>query len=73
MTAHVVFAAHDALHPATQSPAMIRVIRERIGFDGLLMTDDLNMQALSGSLSDRAARAMAAGCDIALHCKGDMD
>lgn len=73
MTAHVVFAAHDAARPATQSPAMIRVIRDRIGFDGLLMTDDLNMQALSGSLSDRAARAIAAGCDIALHCKGDMD
>ncbi len=72
MTAHVVFAAHDADHPATQSAAMIRVIRDRIGFDGLLMTDDLNMQALSGTLADRAARAMAAGCDIALHCKGDM-
>jgi beta-N-acetylhexosaminidase len=51
---------------------MIRVIRDRIGFDGLLMTDDLNMQALTGTLADRAARAMAAGCDIALHCKGDM-
>ena len=72
MTAHVVFAAHDADHPATQSPAMIRVIRDRIGFAGLLMTDDLNMQALSGTLADRAARAIAAGCDIALHCKGDM-
>ena len=72
MTAHVVFAAHDPAHPATQSPAMIRVIREQIGFKGLLLTDDLNMQALSGTLAQRAARAIAAGCDIALHCKGDL-
>lgn len=72
MTAHVVFAAFDPDRPATQSPAMVRVIRERIGFDGLLMTDDLNMQALSGTLADRAAAARAAGCDIALHCKGDL-
>lgn len=72
MTAHIVFAAHDAQNPATQSPEMIRVIREEIGFSGLLMTDDLNMQALSGTLTERTARSMAAGCDIALHCKGDM-
>ncbi|MBC2835593.1 glycoside hydrolase family 3 protein [Paragemmobacter straminiformis] len=72
MTAHIVFAAHDADHPATQSPEMIRVIRDEIGFSGLLMTDDLNMQALSGTLAERAARSIAAGCDIALHCKGDM-
>ncbi len=49
--------------PATQSPEMIRVIRDDIGFGGLLMTDDLNMQALSGDLADRTARSMAAGCD----------
>lgn len=73
MTAHIVFAAHDADRPATQSPEMIRVIREEIGFGGLLMTDDLNMQALSGTLADRAARSIAAGCDLALHCKGAMD
>lgn len=72
MTAHIVFAAHDPDHPATQSPDMIRVIRDEIGFSGLLMTDDLNMQALSGTLAARAARSIAAGCDIALHCKGDM-
>lgn len=72
MTGHLVFAACDAERPATQSPEMIRVIREEIGFAGLLMTDDLNMQALSGTLAERAARAIAAGCDIALHCKGDM-
>lgn len=71
MTAHIVFAAYDT-RPATQSPEMIRVIREDIGFQGLLMTDDLNMQALSGSLADRTFRSIAAGCDIALHCKGDL-
>ncbi len=72
MTAHIVFAAHDAENPATQSGEMIRVIRDEVGFAGLLMTDDLNMQALAGTLSDRTARSMRAGCDIALHCKGDM-
>ena len=69
MTAHIVFAAYDT-RPATQSREMIRVIREDIGFQGLLMTDDLNMQALSGSLADRTFRSIEAGCDIALHCKG---
>lgn len=72
MTAHIVFAAHDTDNPATQSPAMIRVIRDSIGFNGLLLTDDLNMQALAGTLAERAARSLAAGCDIALHCKGDL-
>lgn len=72
MTAHLIFAAFDPERPATQSPVMIDVIRNRIGFSGLLMTDDLNMQALSGSLADRTAAARAAGCDIALHCKGDL-
>lgn len=71
MTAHVIFSAYDHL-PATQSPAMIRAIRDEIGFHGLLMTDDLNMQALSGDLGQRTADAIAAGCDIALHCKGDL-
>ncbi len=71
MTAHIIFSAYDDL-PATQSPAMIQAIREEIGFAGLLMTDDLNMQALEGTLGQRTARSMKAGCDIALHCKGDM-
>ena len=71
MTAHLVFAAYDE-RPATQSPEMIRVIREEIGFKGLLMTDDLNMQALKGDLASRTAASMAAGCDLALHCKGDL-
>lgn len=72
MTAHLVFAALDPGLPATQSPRMICLIREDIGFGGLLMTDDLNMQALQGSLGERAARSIAAGVDIALHCNGDM-
>lgn len=72
MTAHIVFSDIDETLPATQSPKMIRVIREDIGFSGLLMTDDLNMQALSGSLGERTAASMAAGCDLALHCKGDL-
>jgi beta-N-acetylhexosaminidase len=72
MTAHLVFEAYDAGLPATQSPRMIKVIREEIGFQGLLMTDDLNMEALQGTLAERTARSMAAGVDIALHCKGDL-
>jgi beta-N-acetylhexosaminidase len=72
MTAHLVFAALDPGLPATQSPIMIRLIREEIGFQGLLMSDDLNMEALKGSPADRTARTMAAGVDIALHCKGDL-
>jgi beta-N-acetylhexosaminidase len=71
MTAHIVYTAYDS-RPATQSPQMIRTIREEIGFQGLLMTDDLNMQALSGSLYERTALSIAAGCDLALHCKGDL-
>ena len=71
MTAHLVFTAYDTL-PATQSKVMVDVIRSQIGFGGLLMTDDLNMQALSGNLAARTAAAMAAGCDLALHCNGDL-
>jgi len=70
MTAHIIYAAHDSL-PATQSPRVIQLIREEIGFKGLLMTDDLNMEALKGSLASRTSASLAAGCDIALHCKGD--
>ncbi|MEL6551362.1 MAG: beta-N-acetylhexosaminidase [Pseudomonadota bacterium] len=72
MTAHVVFEAHDAERPATTSPAMHRIIREEIGFDGLLMTDDLSMEALAGSVRTRAEAALSAGCDVILHCNGDM-
>ena len=72
MTAHIVFSAIDPDLPATQSHDVITVIRQEIGFSGLLMTDDLNMNALAGDLTGRTARSMAAGCDIALHCKGEM-
>jgi beta-N-acetylhexosaminidase len=72
MTAHVVYSAIDPDQPATLSPTIIsRVIREEIGFDGLLMTDDLSMGALSGPLTARARGALAAGCDIVLHCSGN--
>jgi beta-N-acetylhexosaminidase len=70
MTAHLVFSALDPDRPATQSPEVIRVIREEIGFQGVLMSDDLNMQALSGTLAERTRASMDAGCDLALHCKG---
>jgi len=74
MVAHVVYTAWDAEQPASLSPTVIgRIIRERIGFDNLLMTDDIGMHALSGTMGSRAAAAIAAGCDIALHCSGDMD
>jgi beta-N-acetylhexosaminidase len=74
MTGHLVFTAWDAEHPATQSPTVIRdVIRGKIGFGGLLLTDDLDMEALSGSVPERAAIAVAAGCDLALNCWAKMD
>ena len=73
MTAHVVYPALDRSAPATTSPAVVRLMRERIGFSGLIMTDDLSMKALSGPMEARAAGALAAGCDIALHCNGRID
>jgi beta-N-acetylhexosaminidase len=74
MTCHVVFNAWDPDRPATLSPLIIdSVIRQRIGFHGLLMTDDLDMKALSGDVPARAAAAVAAGCDIALNCWAKMD
>lgn len=74
MTCHVIFEAWDADRPATLSPIVIdSVIRQRIGFHGLLMTDDLDMKALSGDVPSRAADAIAAGCDIALNCWARMD
>jgi beta-N-acetylhexosaminidase len=73
MTAHVVYTAWDKDLPASLSARVIgEIIRGRIGFDGLLMSDDLGMHALKGSFTDRAAGVIAAGCDIALHCSGDM-
>lgn len=73
MTAHIVFDAIDPTAPATTSAAMISLIRQDIGFDGLLMTDDISMQALSGDVAARSAAALAAGCDLVLHCNGHGD
>ena len=74
MTCHVIFKAWDPDLPATLSPTIIgSVIRQRIGFHGLLMTDDLDMEALSGDVPSRAAAAIAAGCDLALNCWAKMD
>jgi beta-N-acetylhexosaminidase len=73
MTAHVVYSAWDKARCASLSPIVIgEIIRGRIGFDGLLMSDDLGMHALSGDFGERSAGVIAAGCDIALHCSGDM-
>jgi len=74
MTAHVVFSALDPAHPATTSATMInQVIRGVIGFQGLLMSDDVSMNALAGSIADRTRAIFAAGCDIVLHCNGKLD
>jgi beta-N-acetylhexosaminidase len=74
LTGHVMFTAWDTEHPATMSPTIIRdIIRGRIGFEGLLMSDDLDMAALSGDIASRALACLAAGCDVALHCSGKMD
>jgi beta-N-acetylhexosaminidase len=74
MMAHVVYTAWDAARPASQSPTIIRdIVRGRIGFDGWLMSDDIGMEALQGGFSERAAAVVAAGCDTALHCSGNMD
>jgi beta-N-acetylhexosaminidase len=73
MTAHVVFSAIDPVAPATTSANIVaNVIRDSIGFMGLLMSDDISMGALSGSLGDRTEAAVAAGCDMVLHCNGSM-
>jgi beta-N-acetylhexosaminidase len=73
MTAHVVYTAWDAARCATLSPKVIAgIIRGRIGFEGLLMSDDLAMQALSGALEEKALGALAAGCDLVLHCNGEL-
>jgi beta-N-acetylhexosaminidase len=74
MTSHIVFEAWDPDRPATLSPVIINdIIRQRIGFDGLLMTDDIDMKALSGTAGEKAVGALAAGCDVVLDCWGRMD
>jgi beta-N-acetylhexosaminidase len=73
MTAHVVYSAIDPLAPATTSATVLRnVIRDWLGFSGLLMSDDVSMGALSGSLAERSRAAIAAGCDVVLHCTGEL-
>jgi beta-N-acetylhexosaminidase len=73
MTAHVVFSAIDAGAPATTSARIVQdVIRDSIGFEGALMSDDISMGALSGSLAERSRSAIAAGCDLVLHCNGNL-
>jgi beta-N-acetylhexosaminidase len=74
MTAHVVYSAIDPERPATTSPVVVEdVIRGEIGFDGLLMSDDVSMQALSGDFASRTHSIFGAGCDVVLHCNGVMD
>lgn len=73
MTAHIVYTDIDPDNCATQSPDVINSIRTDIGFDGLIMTDDLSMKALKGSFADRCTASFNAGCDVVLHCNGIMD
>ena len=74
MTAHVLYSALDAKRPATTSRRIVRsIVRETIGFDGLLMSDDLSMKALGGDFASRARASLAAGCDVVLHCNGGLD
>jgi len=74
MTAHVRYTAWDADNPGTLSPVVVNeVIRGRIGFSGLLLTDDIDMEALDGSVPERSGRAIAAGCDVVLNCWARMD
>lgn len=70
MTAHIVYEDIDPT-PATTSAKLMQMIREDIGFSGLIMTDDISMQALSGSIAERCAASLNAGCDVILHCNGD--
>ena len=72
MTAHVVYSAIDPKRPATTSPTVIRRIRDDLGFSGLLMSDDLSMRALEGDFAERTRRSLRAGCDVVLHCNGNM-
>lgn len=72
MTAHLVYDQIDT-QPATISPTMIGLIRDQIGFEGLIMTDDISMKALSGTPSDIARQALSAGCDVVLHCNGSFE
>ena len=72
MTAHIRYTALDGAHCATHSPVVIRYIRQKIGFDGLLMSDDLSMKALTGTYAARTQATLNSGCDLVLHCNGVM-
>ena len=73
MTAHIIYQAIDPDCPATTSSKIIRnIIRKELGFDGLLISDDISMRALNGEFSYRAQAALAAGCDVVLHCNGEI-
>lgn len=74
MTAHIVYSKIDPENPATLSSLVIdQIIRQAIGFKGLLISDDLGMKALTGTFSQRTQRALEAGCDAVLHCSGNMN
>ncbi len=73
MTAHITYTAIDEKNPATLSRKVIDMIRKDIGFEGLLLTDDISMKALSGSFASRCKQSLAAGCDVILHCNGKME
>jgi beta-N-acetylhexosaminidase len=74
MTSHLLYKAWDPDRPASQSPIIINdIIRQRIGFDGFLMSDDIGMEALAGDHGARARACVEAGCDAALHCDGKME
>jgi beta-N-acetylhexosaminidase len=73
MTAHITYSVVDKNNCATMSKAMINIIRDNIGFDGLLMSDDFSMKALDESFTTRTEQCFYAGCDVALHCNGDFD
>ena len=72
MTAHILYTAIDKINCATNSPTAIKMIREEIGFENILMSDDISMKALRGSFSEKSKRILAAGCDLVLHCNGEM-
>lgn len=73
MTAHIIYTAIDPSLPATLSPAVIALIRQELGFKGIIISDDLSMKALSGSFGERTEQSFAAGCDLVLHCNGLMN
>jgi beta-N-acetylhexosaminidase len=73
MTAHIVFPTVDAVNPATLSPQLDFILRAKIGLQGLVISDDMSMKALSGTLAEKTEACLSAGCDIALHCNGKMD